>query len=44
MKKTVATKAPKKSDQDVADLAPKKSEKVNGGFTMTVNKASPMLR
>jgi hypothetical protein len=35
--------APKKSKQDVADLAPKKEEKINGGFVMRVSKASPTL-
>ena len=35
--------APKKNKQDVADLAPKKEQNVNGGFVMVMSKASPKL-
>jgi hypothetical protein len=39
-----AKKAPKKSNKkDVADLAPKKEQNVNGGFVMVMSKASPKL-
>ena len=43
MKKSTATKAPKKSEQPIVDLAPKKQQDVNGGFhfVATVSKASP---
>ncbi len=41
MKKSAATKAAKKNEQNVADLAPNKAQNVNGGFVMRINKASP---
>ena len=43
MKKSATTKAPKKNEQDVIDLAPKKEQNVNGGlnFVAVLSKHTP---